>query len=230
MSTGEHEYFTVEPTACTVPKRGALAIYCGDAPRRIEGGTSFSLRAPLLLIPQDMFADEADIASKVARVLNENSHLFFSSAKPQPQPAGKDDGGGWGWYAGSDGENYHTGPLASRDHAVAALYGEAGYIIEARQDLLPLSHYVDAEDILDRADECADDMKGDGCEPIFEATPEQVADLDARLKRSCDEWQAAHGLRFKPCAFTASRNEAWIEAIDPIDLGEACDAGVVDHA
>ena len=79
----DHQYFTVEPTACTIPKRGALAIYCGDAPRRneAEGTTSYSLRGPLLIIPPDMWGDPEGIAEKVARVLNDNASLFFDSAK-----------------------------------------------------------------------------------------------------------------------------------------------------
>ena len=79
----DHQYFTVEPTACTIPKRGALAIYCGDAPRRneAEGTTSYSLRGPLLIIPPDMWGDPEGIAEKVAKVLNDNASLFFDSAK-----------------------------------------------------------------------------------------------------------------------------------------------------
>ena len=80
----DHQYFTVESTACTIPKRGALAIYCGDAPRRNEAEktTSYSLRGPLLIIPPDIWDDPEGTAAKVASVLNENAHLFFSSAKP----------------------------------------------------------------------------------------------------------------------------------------------------
>ena len=81
----EHQYFTVEHTACTIPERGALAIYYGDAPRRNEadGTTSHSLRGPLLIIPRDMWAASDEIAAKVARVLNDNAHLFFDSAAPE---------------------------------------------------------------------------------------------------------------------------------------------------
>ena len=81
--TETHEYFTVEHTACTIPKRGALAIVCGDAPRRnVEAGTtSYSLRGPLFVIPPDMWDDAEEVARKVAKLLNDNAHLFFSSAK-----------------------------------------------------------------------------------------------------------------------------------------------------
>ncbi|WP_420023728.1 hypothetical protein ACN9JG_06105 [Cereibacter azotoformans] len=137
---------------------------------------------------------------------------------------------GWGWWSGYDGEHYGNGPFATRAEAVAALSGEAGYIVEACQDPVDLASYVDAEDLLERAEGVAYDLSNEDGDPIFEAKPEQIADLGKRLKAACDAWQVAHGLTFTPYRFTASRNEAWIEAIDPIDLGEACDAGVVDHA
>ena len=88
----DHQYFTVEPTACTIPKRGALAIYCGDAPRRNEadGTTSYSLRGPLLIIPPYMWGDPEGIAEKVATVLNENASLFFDSAKSAAMEASHD--------------------------------------------------------------------------------------------------------------------------------------------
>lgn len=81
--TEGHAYFTVEATACTIQKRGAQAIVCGDAPRRDdeEKTTSYSMRAPLLLMPPDIFEDAEDTLRKVADVLNENAARFFSSAQ-----------------------------------------------------------------------------------------------------------------------------------------------------
>jgi hypothetical protein len=78
----DRDYFTVEGTACTIPHRGAKAIYAGDRPRKNEDGTtSYPLRAPLLLMPPEMFENEDEVIAKVARVLNENAHEFFDSAK-----------------------------------------------------------------------------------------------------------------------------------------------------
>lgn len=76
-------YFTVETTALTIPKRGAMAIYAGDKPRKDADGrvTSFSMRTPLLLMPEGMFQDEAALIQKIADLLNANAHLFFDSAK-----------------------------------------------------------------------------------------------------------------------------------------------------
>lgn len=77
----DDDYFTVLPTSCTIPTRGALAIYCGDKPRRTaDGRTSIPLRAPLLLMPQDMWADPEETMLKVADVLNRHAVVFFPSA------------------------------------------------------------------------------------------------------------------------------------------------------
>lgn len=77
-----HQYFEAMPTAATIRERGALAIYVGDAPRKNDDGTtSHSMRAPLLLMPPEMFKDSAEIMAKVARILNEHAAEFFASAK-----------------------------------------------------------------------------------------------------------------------------------------------------
>ena len=78
-------YFTVETTSLTIPKRGAKAIYAGDKPRKnADGTTSFSMRAPLLLMPEGMFKDEDEVLRKVVDLLNVNAVIFFDSAKPTP--------------------------------------------------------------------------------------------------------------------------------------------------
>lgn len=84
----KHEYFSVDPTSMVIPKSGALAIICGDAPRRnaVDGTTSYSLRGPLLIIPPELWDAPDEIAAKVARVLNDNAHLFFDSAATQAHP------------------------------------------------------------------------------------------------------------------------------------------------
>jgi hypothetical protein len=78
----DRDYFTVDGTSCTIPRRGAMAIFAGDRPRKNEdGSTSYPLRAPLLLMPPEMFENADEIIVKVARILNENAHEFFDSAK-----------------------------------------------------------------------------------------------------------------------------------------------------
>lgn len=78
-----HKYFTVEPTSLTIPEDGALAIFCGDAPRLDETGrpVAFSLRMPILILPPGVWKNPEAVAEDVARVLNESAHVFFSSAK-----------------------------------------------------------------------------------------------------------------------------------------------------
>lgn len=79
----EHQYFTVDSTALTIPDRGALAIYCGDAPRtNPDGSVSHCMRAPLLIMPPYMF-QHADVEmGKVAYALNKHAALFYPSAAP----------------------------------------------------------------------------------------------------------------------------------------------------
>lgn len=76
------DYFSISATSLTIAKRGAKAIYCGEKPRKNpDGSTSLSLRAPVLLLPPDMFDDEDEVLGKVCALLNENAHLFFDSAE-----------------------------------------------------------------------------------------------------------------------------------------------------
>ncbi len=149
---------------------------------------------------------------------------YLRAGNQRAQPAAATESVDWGWYAGSDDEHYHTGPLATRDEAMAALNGRGGYIIEAHQGPVKLSAYIDAQDLLERAEDTAYDLSNENGDPIFDAKSEQIADLSTRLKAACDKWQAAHGLVFTPYTFTACRNE---ERIEP---ETAPDAGVVDHA
>lgn len=88
----DKDYFTVEATSLDIPRSGAMAIFCGDKPKRHEdGSTSYSLRGPLLLMPPEMWDDPEDIMAKVAKVLNENAHLFFSSAVDERAHEGDDN-------------------------------------------------------------------------------------------------------------------------------------------
>ncbi|MBC7282624.1 hypothetical protein [Hoeflea sp.] len=81
--TEGHDYFKVEGTACTIPRPGARAIICGDAPRYDDDAktASYPMRAPLLIMPPDMFSNADETLGMVADVLNENAARFFSSAQ-----------------------------------------------------------------------------------------------------------------------------------------------------
>lgn len=77
----DRDYFTVEPTSCTISVRGALAIFCGDKPcRNADGSTTHSLRAPLLIMPQEIWHDPEETMMKVAAVLNRHAAMFCPSA------------------------------------------------------------------------------------------------------------------------------------------------------
>lgn len=120
--------------------------------------------------------------------------------------------GEWFWWSGFDGENY-DGPFNTREAAIANLDGEFGYVCEARQDPLTFSDWLDMESIFDCAEEAMMDnghTNEDG-DPVFEVSTEQAKDLAYRLKRACDEWQAANGLVFIPWDFTEVRNKEQIK-------------------
>lgn len=76
----EHRYFTVQPTALTIRETGALAIYCGDAPRQTETGTNYPLRAPLLVMPPALFTNAEETMARVASVLNAHAGEFYPEA------------------------------------------------------------------------------------------------------------------------------------------------------
>lgn len=78
----DHAYFTVDGTSYTISRPGALAVYCGDAPKKNEDGTtSHSMRGPLLLMDTEMWKDGREVIEKIAEVLDENAGRFFKSAR-----------------------------------------------------------------------------------------------------------------------------------------------------
>jgi hypothetical protein len=113
----------------------------------------------------------------------------------------------WKWWAGSNDEYYHSS-CTTREEAIACLGGEGGFICEAIILPIQLSSFIDATDLLDRADENVD--RSENLNEIFIITAEQEVDLDRRLKAACDEWQLAHGLVFRSDLFTMVRNNEQI--------------------
>lgn len=131
---------------------------------------------------------------------------------------------GWRWWGGYQEEWCVYGPYLTRNEviveaqedALGEFQAEDGtwkigvFICEARQDPLRLADWINIEDMLERAEAILCDSHRVGSEgdegPFFDATPEQEIDLTERIKRACDEWQAAHGLVFTCKTFSASRN------------------------
>lgn len=130
----------------------------------------------------------------------------------------------WRWYAGENEEVLTVGPFPSREAVVREAAGQrlgefldeadgswklAFHVVEARQDPLRLSAYVDAERLLEDAEnslESSDRMTELDEGPIFECSVGQQADLEAHVRRACDDWQARHGLTFRVKSFSHSRN------------------------
>lgn len=116
----------------------------------------------------------------------------------------------WFWWSSTDEEHF-DGPFKTRDAAIANLDGDLGWVCEAHQSPLRLALYVDVETLLENAEDTASDLSNEDGDPIFDPSPEQTADLQARIKRACDEWQDAHGIQFIPWSFTDIRNKESIE-------------------
>jgi hypothetical protein len=157
-------------------------------------------------------------------------------ASPAPGPA---EPSYWGWWAGADEEYCTIGPCGSREEVIAAAQQEAMgefrddddiwklrfWICEAEKRPLRLADWIEADRLLERAEEVLSDSDRVGCEddegPWFETTNEQDADLRKRIAAACDEWQAAHGLVFTCKTFSASRNHEHVMCKHPLPSGEA---------
>lgn len=148
---------------------------------------------------------------------------------------------GWKWFAGGNDEYFSIGPCDTRDEAIAEATQDCSgefqdeadgkwkvgiHLVEARQDPLRLSRFVDVERMLERAEEDVSesdmvnyDFGDDG--PFFKATPVQENDLEARIKKACDEWQDAHSIAYKPHTFSASRNHDYVVVPHPNDRAAA---------
>ncbi|KQQ72965.1 hypothetical protein ASF70_15995 [Rhizobium sp. Leaf321] len=131
----------------------------------------------------------------------------------------------WQWWAGSTKEWCTVGPEDTREAIIQAAtndslgefqHEEGGwnlgfYIVEARQDPLRLADWIESDELLERAEESMADSDRTSSEnddgPWFECTQEQGKDLEERVKRACDEWQAAHGLKFTCSTFSHTRNQ-----------------------
>lgn len=140
------------------------------------------------------------------------------------------------WYAGADEEYYTAGPYDTRDEAIRealdSLIGEfqdesgdwkvGFYLVQATKPSLRLSDWIkDADELMEYADERlgeSDRVGADGDDgPWFECTPEQEKDLEARIKKACDEWQSFHGLTFTCQTFAQMRGPEFLVLPHPSD-------------
>ncbi|NZD50518.1 hypothetical protein [Rhizobium leguminosarum] len=145
--------------------------------------------------------------------------------------------GKWQWWAGSNEEWMTVGPCDTREQVIAEAtddrIGEdlvdgkwilAFHIVEARQDPLRVADWIGADRLLEYAEDNIADSDRVGAEnddgPWFPATDDQEADLIARVKAACDDWQTAHGLKFKSFTFSHTRNGADVVVPHP-DPAEA---------
>lgn len=127
----------------------------------------------------------------------------------------------WFWFASNNQEDYAIGPFADRDEAIAtAISDELGldddngsqhfWIAEGHQPPLRLADWFDSDRFLETCNDALWDSDRVSYEhddgDIFSCTRDQGADLIARLKAACDEWQAAHNLTFNVRTFSAMRN------------------------
>ena len=95
-------------------------------------------------------------------------------------------GPGWEWWSGPSDEWYSHGPFATREEAVAALDGDAGYVTEAHP---PAPIRLSAEQLLeDQYFENNDDFDFDHAEPDRRGDARTIAAADAELQVLLDRW------------------------------------------
>ena len=123
----------------------------------------------------------------------------------------------WKWWFGNNDEWYST-PCRTREDAVAeALANDGGYICEALDHApLKISAYFDAFLFMEQADDAAydDHRNHERDELVFDATKDQIDDLQVMVRAALDQWQEKHGLVFTSQLFKATRNREYISATE----------------
>lgn len=141
----------------------------------------------------------------------------------------------WKWYAGTNEEHMIYGPCDTREEVieegrqdrVGEFQNDDGewmvglHVVEARSAPLRFADWIDFDGLIERADESVLDSDRASSEfdegPFFDPTPVQSADLEARIKQACDDWQTAHGLVFTCQTFSHTRNHGYAVAPHPND-------------
>lgn len=124
-------------------------------------------------------------------------------------------GPGWQWWSGPSDEWYSHGPFDTREEAVAALAGDAGYVTEAHP---PAPIRLSAEQLLeDQYFENNDDFNFDHAEPDRRGDAAAIAAADAELQVLLDRWCDRAGHTFeRGNLFGGTRNGERVEPTSAI--------------
>lgn len=173
---------------------------------------------------------QEEFRSLVRAVLDEAAKSVPVAA---PEPDGPMREGEWSWWAGTNDEMFAFGPHKSREDAIEEARNDCAgevqnakgewvigvHLVEATNPPLRLAQWAEADRLLELAEEGIFDSDRVSSEyddgPFFECTQAQENDLITRVKRACDEWQAAHGLVFTCHSFQRTRNKEYVEVAHP---------------
>lgn len=130
----------------------------------------------------------------------------------------------WQWYVGHDEEFYTSGPYDTRDEAAYIAREEygGGYIVEAKRCALELSKEFGVGAFLERTEESNYEFQNENGDLVFDVPTGAQSRLEVCVRAAIAQWQKDEALTFVPWAFSAQRNEEWIEgAIDAPNEGGA---------
>lgn len=137
------------------------------------------------------------------------------------------------FYASRDEELCTIGPCdtreqvieAAKDDAMGEYQDEEGnwrlifYIMEAQNDPVKLSDWIDVDHMIGHAEERIGDSDRVAYEydepPYFEFKNELYKDLEAKVKKACDDWQQEHGIVFTVRTFSHVRGSELIDVEAP---------------
>jgi hypothetical protein len=131
------------------------------------------------------------------------------------------DGYKW-FYAGHDEAEIWQGPYDTREAAIKAGLSDLDehdviWVVEATNPKVTLADWIGADELIDRASEAIMDSDRVSCEhdeDVFAVTAEQGADLAARIRQACHDWQTAHGLIFTVHTFADMGNPEAVQRPD----------------